>query len=83
MGGAEGTGVLRCAWDDGRNRQRQGQEQEQEQLQGQKQIPFGDDNQRNNGKSKNNGKNKQKGRAERDPFVCCLLRITGRIGGAG
>jgi hypothetical protein len=72
MGCAEGTGVLRCAQDDGKNRQRQRQKQKQ----GQKQIPFGDDNQRNNGDKNNdngrnnndNGRNKQRQGQKQIPF---------------
>jgi hypothetical protein len=45
-GGVEGTGVRRCAQDDGKNKQRQGQGQRQ------KQIPFGDDNQKDNGRKR-------------------------------
>jgi hypothetical protein len=47
-GGVEGTGVRRCAQDDGKNKQRQGQGQRQRQ----KQIPFGDDNQKDNGRKR-------------------------------
>jgi hypothetical protein len=72
MGCAEGTGVLRRAQDDGKNRQRQRQKQKQ----GQKQIPFGDDNQRNNGDKNNdngrnnndNGRNKQRQGQKQIPF---------------
>jgi hypothetical protein len=48
MGGTEGTGVLRCAQDDGKTGNGEnGQRREQ------KQIPFGDDNQKDNDKTGN------------------------------
>jgi hypothetical protein len=46
MGEAEGTGVLRCAQDDSKNKQHQEQ----------KQIPFGDDNQEKQRQRTGNGK---------------------------
>jgi hypothetical protein len=55
-GGAEGIGVLRCSRDDGKDRQRQRQEADNEGIgKRQKQLPFGDDNQRDNDNQKDNG----------------------------
>jgi hypothetical protein len=52
IGSANGAGVLRCAQDDGKNGQRQNKQRQNKQQQEQKQIPFGDDNQKDNSKDK-------------------------------
>jgi hypothetical protein len=75
MGGFSGTGVLRCAQDDGKNKQRQEQ----------KQISFRDDNQIGNGKEQataktmaNTGSFRLRGR-----IFCLGRRKTGVSVGAG